>query len=162
MLVVYEILLVVGEVKGELEGEREVALPMYQKHPRIISREAPHRTRIRINHNRVPAHGDIIHNLCAVPHRCVSWGAVDDLELVAVHVPRVGARVEIIDYHFDAVLMLVKEERREGERGLAFGRMLLRMGWWLIRRWLDSAHLLREPIVLSTALGRAALRSSGR
>jgi hypothetical protein len=93
---------------GERYG-REINIPMHQKHPRIISSKSPHRTRVRIHHNGIPAHGNGTHRLCPIPHGCVLWRAVDDLELVAVHVPWVGTRVEIIDHHFDAIYTLVKE-----------------------------------------------------
>lgn len=84
---------------------------MNQKHARIISGESPHRARVRIHHNGIPSYGDITHSLCSIPHWCICRRAVDDLELVAVHVPRVGTRVEIIDDYFDAVVCaLVKRE----------------------------------------------------
>lgn len=41
--------------------------------------------------------------LGTVPHWGVGGAAVDDLELVAVHVPWVAASIEVIDYNFDAV-----------------------------------------------------------
>jgi hypothetical protein len=109
---------------------------MHQKHPRIISRESPHRARVRIHHNGIPTHGDIPYSLRPIPHGCVGRRAVDDLELVPVHVPRVGTRVEIIDYYFDAVVCaLAKEASGRGKGGvLAFVRILLRRGWWLIHR----------------------------
>jgi hypothetical protein len=108
---------------------------MDQKHPRVISRESPHRARIRIHHNGIPTHGDIPHSLRPIPHGCIGRRAVDDLELVAVHVPWVRARVAIIDYYFDAVCVLAKEASGRGKGGvLAFVRILLRRGWWLIRR----------------------------
>jgi hypothetical protein len=90
---------------------------MHQKHPRIISSESPHRTRVRIHHDGIPAHGNGTYRLCPIPHGCVLWRAVDDLELVAVHVPWVGTCVKIIDYYFDAVrvLLVAGEERRERE-----------------------------------------------
>jgi hypothetical protein len=108
---------------------------MHQKHPRIISCESPHRTRIRIHHDGIPTHGDVPHSLCPIPHWCIGRRAVDDLELVAVHMPRVGTRVKIIDYYFDAVCALAKEASGRGKRGvLAFVRILLQRGWWLIHR----------------------------
>jgi hypothetical protein len=93
--------------RDEWEGE----IPMYQKHPRIISRKSPHRTRIRIHHNRIPPHRNIPYSLCPIPHWRVGWRAVDDLELVAVHVPWVGTRVEIIDYYFDTIIYTLVGER---------------------------------------------------
>jgi hypothetical protein len=108
---------------------------MHQKHPRVISRESPHRTRVRIHHNGIPTYGDIPHCLRPIPHGCIGRRAVDDLELVAVHVPRVRTRVEIIDYYFDAVCVLAKEASGGVKREvLAFVRILLRRGLWPIHR----------------------------
>jgi hypothetical protein len=88
---------------------------MHQKHPRVISRESPHRARVRIHHNGIPTYGDIPHSLRPIPHGCIGRRAVDDLELMAVHVPRVRTRVEIIDYYFDAVCVSERGEwGREG------------------------------------------------
>jgi hypothetical protein len=90
--------------------------------------------------------------------------------LVAVHMPRVAARVEIIDHDFDAVRTCVSRggygERRRGGRGgkgarRTFGRILLRMDWWRSRRWRDLERRLRGRIIPSRALGRSALRSFG-
>lgn len=80
---------------------------MNKIYPRVIGLEAPYGRGVGIDYYDVPANRDLGNSLCTIPHWCVGIAAVDDLELVAVHMPRVPTTVEIIDHNFDTLFRLL-------------------------------------------------------
>jgi hypothetical protein len=70
----------------------------------VISLEAPDGGGVGVDHYDVSADWNLGYFLRTIPHRSVCISAIHDLELVAVHVPRMTATVEIIDYYFYTVL----------------------------------------------------------
>jgi hypothetical protein len=64
--------------------------------------EAPDDRGIGIDEYNVSTNGHCGYRLLAVPHGRVGLASVDDLELVAMHVPWMAAGVEIVDHNFDA------------------------------------------------------------
>lgn len=82
-------------------------------HTRIVTFEPQHHIPVRVQHHRVPLHG----NAREVGRRDVGVGkgaglvgrAPDDLELVAVQVERVLARVEIVQHDVDDLVLLKNE-----------------------------------------------------
>ena len=78
-------------------------LPMNQKHSRVVGLETPDSRGVCVNENDISASWHRGYGLCAVPHRCVGISSEDDLELVAVHVPRVAASVEVVDHDLNTI-----------------------------------------------------------
>ena len=81
---------------------RQDDIPMDQVYSRVGSLEPPYRRSIGIYHNYIPPHRDLRYRLAAIPHGCVCVAAIDDLELVAVHVPWMGAGVIVVNNYFNA------------------------------------------------------------
>lgn len=89
-----------------LECDRD--LPMNQKHSRVVGLETPDDRRIGVDKHDVSPNGDCGYSLRAVPHRRVCVSSVDDLELMAVHVPRVASGVEVVDHNLNTIQYLAR------------------------------------------------------
>jgi hypothetical protein len=77
--------------------------PMNKEDAWIIGLEAPDGRRIGIDKDGVAAYGHLRKGLCAIIHGRVGGTSVDDLELVAMHVPGMAAGIEVIDNYFNAL-----------------------------------------------------------
>ena len=77
---------------------------MNEKDSRVISLEAPDGGGVGVDEYDVPANRNLGNFLGSIPYGRVYVSAIDDLELVAVHVPRVTACVEIVDHYFYTML----------------------------------------------------------
>jgi hypothetical protein len=78
-------------------------LPMNKEHAWIIGLEAPDGRRVGIDEDGVAAYGYSRKGLCAIIHGLIGGTSVDDLELVAMHVPRMAAGIEVIDHYFNTL-----------------------------------------------------------
>jgi len=83
----------------------EVDVAMNKEHAWIIGLEAPDGRRVGIDEDGVAAYGYLRKGLCAIIHGLVGGTSVDDLELVAMHVPRMAAGIEVIDHYFNNVIV---------------------------------------------------------
>ena len=81
---------------------------MDQKHSRVVSLETPDSRGVGVNENDISTNWHSGCGLCAVPHRRICVSSEDDLELVAVHVPRVAAGVEVVDHDLNTVGYLAR------------------------------------------------------
>jgi hypothetical protein len=80
---------------------------MNQKHSRVVGLETPDNRGVSVDEHGVSANWHWGYGLCAVPHRGICVSSVNNLELVAMHVPRVAAGVEIVDHDLNTIRYLV-------------------------------------------------------
>ena len=78
---------------------------MNKEDARIVGLKPPDSRRVGIDKDDVAAYRYLRKALRAVPHGRVSCTSIDDLELVTMHVPRVAAGIEVIDYDFNTIFL---------------------------------------------------------
>lgn len=79
--------------------------PMNKEDAWIVGLKPPDSRRVGIDKDDVAAYRHLRKLLRAVPHGRVSGTPIDDLELVAMHVPRVTTSIEVIDYDFNTIFL---------------------------------------------------------